>query len=414
MDYFKNVQSLSELKAQYRQLVLANHPDKGGDTEVMQVINDAFGKFFKAFQDGTHTSNSTSNGFENDFSEARTANEYTQHVYAEYGWTGSNYFTCNHSKIIAILREWLKKTYPKYTFTVNKNGYSSINIHIMTMDFCPWKDGNVRMRYDTTRRENEELTERAQDVMNNIRNYMNSFNYDHSDCMTDYYDRNFYDCIKFGNNRTPFKVETVRSHRMSGEKPKEFKWQDGPAHKALKKALGGLTFGCSDWGKNKGSMVLGRNEVDAYGTCEDNYVFWPNDYSQPSIIKKKILKFQEVGILCEQSYGNIQFMGYTEDLEKRLATEDRQKEEAFKEWQQEQQNGKQKPEKKDKVLANIEGLEIQIINYSEKAIAVIGDTKPIADKLQEIGGRFNDHLSCGPGWVFSKKREEMVRTLLSA
>ena len=25
MDYFKNVQSLSELKAQYRQLVLANH-----------------------------------------------------------------------------------------------------------------------------------------------------------------------------------------------------------------------------------------------------------------------------------------------------------------------------------------------------------------------------------------------------
>ena len=41
MDYFKNVQSLSELKAQYRQLVLANHPDKGGDTEVMQVINDA-------------------------------------------------------------------------------------------------------------------------------------------------------------------------------------------------------------------------------------------------------------------------------------------------------------------------------------------------------------------------------------
>ena len=161
-------------------------------------------------------------------------------------------------------------------------------------------------------------------------------------------------------------------------------------------------------------MVLGRNEVDAYGTSEDSYVFWPNDYSQPSIIKKKILKFQEVGILCEQSYGNIRFMGYTEDLENRLAAEDRQKEKAFKEWQQEQQNGKQKPEKKDKVLANIEGLEIQIINYSEKAIAVIGDTKPIADKLQEIGGRFNDHLSCGPGWVFSKKREEMVRTLLSA
>ena len=82
MDYFKNVQSLSELKAQYRQLVLANHPDKEGDTEVMQVINDAFGKFFKAFQDGTHTSNSTSNGFENDFSvqQMNIPNMYMQNT----------------------------------------------------------------------------------------------------------------------------------------------------------------------------------------------------------------------------------------------------------------------------------------------------------------------------------------------
>ncbi|WP_373156897.1 hypothetical protein [Bacteroides cellulosilyticus] len=44
----------------------------------------------------------------------------------------------------------------------------------------------------------------------------------------------------------------------------------------------------------------------------------------------------------------------------------------------------------------------------------IGDTKPIAGKLQEIGGRFNSHLSCGPGWIFSKKREKTVRDLLSA
>ena len=172
---------------------------------------------------------------------------------------------------------------------------------------------------------------------------MNSFNYDHRDSMTDYFDRNFYDNIEFGNRRTPFKVQTVRNRRMSGETPKEFKWKDGPAHTAVKKALNGLTFGCSSWGRNEGQMVLGRYEVDHYGKSESGYVFYSNDYSQPSVIKKKIQKLQEAGILCEKSFSNIRFMGYTEELEKSLAAEDRQKEEAFKEWQQQQQNGKCNP-----------------------------------------------------------------------
>lgn len=353
MDYFKNVQSLSELKSQYRQLVLANHPDKGGDTAVMQLINDAFGKLFKKFQNDTHTNNSTSNGYENDFNEARTADEYTHHVYEEYGWTGSNYFTNDRSKIIAILRKWLKKTYPKYTFTVNKSGYRSINIHIMTMDFCPWKDGNVRATCNISNGENEGLTERAQDVVDNIENYMNSFNYYHAEIMADYSDCNFYDSIEFGNRRTPFKVETVRSRRMAGEKPAEFKWQDGPAHKAVKKALSGLTFGCKSWGRNEGKMVLGRYEVSRYSKSEDGYMFYPNDYSQPTVIKKKIQKLQEVGILCEKSHNNILFIRYTEDLEQCLAAEDRQKEEAFKEWQMEQQNSKCKPEKKEEKVRTV-------------------------------------------------------------
>ena len=71
-----------------------------------------------------------------------------------------------------------------------------------------------------------------------------------------------------------------------------------------------------------------------------------------------------------------------------------------------------------KESANFEAVEvpageIQIIDYSEKAIAVIGDTKPIKDKLKEIGGRFNFRLSCGPGWIFSKKQLAEVQQLLS-
>ena len=57
--------------------------------------------------------------------------------------------------------------------------------------------------------------------------------------------------------------------------------------------------------------------------------------------------------------------------------------------------------------AKAEGL--QVVDYSEKAVAVVGDTKQHAGKLKEMGGRFNARLKCGAGWIFSKKKEAAVR-----
>jgi hypothetical protein len=57
--------------------------------------------------------------------------------------------------------------------------------------------------------------------------------------------------------------------------------------------------------------------------------------------------------------------------------------------------------------------EVQIIEYSEYSIAVIGDTKPIKDKLKESGGKFNPRLSCGAGWIFPKTKLETVQQLFS-
>lgn len=57
--------------------------------------------------------------------------------------------------------------------------------------------------------------------------------------------------------------------------------------------------------------------------------------------------------------------------------------------------------------------QVQIIDYSEKAIAVAGDTKPIKETLKALGGRFNFHLTCGAGWVFPKTKEAEVRTALA-
>lgn len=60
----------------------------------------------------------------------------------------------------------------------------------------------------------------------------------------------------------------------------------------------------------------------------------------------------------------------------------------------------------------------QIVHYSEKCIALFGDTKPIKEELKALGGRFNNNLrpfgeeSRVPGWVFPKKCEEAIKELI--
>lgn len=62
--------------------------------------------------------------------------------------------------------------------------------------------------------------------------------------------------------------------------------------------------------------------------------------------------------------------------------------------------GEEKETKVEEVKTN----GIEIVDYSEKAFVVIGDTKPIKDELKAMGGRFNFRLSCGAGWIFSKAK----------
>lgn len=56
---------------------------------------------------------------------------------------------------------------------------------------------------------------------------------------------------------------------------------------------------------------------------------------------------------------------------------------------------------------------LQIVNYSEKSIAVIGDTKEYKEQLKQLGGSFNTRLSCGAGWIFSAKKRAEVENLIN-
>jgi len=58
-----------------------------------------------------------------------------------------------------------------------------------------------------------------------------------------------------------------------------------------------------------------------------------------------------------------------------------------------------------------------IVDYSEKALAVFGDTKPVKEQLKALGGRFNPKLTHKDqkeaGWIFSKSKEQELRHLLT-
>lgn len=56
---------------------------------------------------------------------------------------------------------------------------------------------------------------------------------------------------------------------------------------------------------------------------------------------------------------------------------------------------------------------LQLIDYTEKSVAIVGNTREYVAKLKELGGKFNGKLRCGAGWVFSKKREAELRAAFS-
>lgn len=63
-----------------------------------------------------------------------------------------------------------------------------------------------------------------------------------------------------------------------------------------------------------------------------------------------------------------------------------------------------------------ENLSFEIVDYSQKAIALFGDTKEIKDLLKAMGGKFNPRLTHKDekqaGWIFQIAKREELETIL--
>lgn len=336
MAYFQNIHSLADLKKEYRRLAMLHHPDKGGDTAIMQQVNTEFEGLYDMWKDSTAVS-ASSTGYEHDYSGA-TAREYTEYVYNEYRWKGRNYKGQHAPEIVELVRAWLKETYSKYRFSVRRENYNSICIKLMSADFEAFtrESGKVQdtvNHYGIER--DSDLTDRAKEVLLNVRDFVMSYNFDDSDAMTDYFHTNFYLTLGIGSYRKPYKVELPKLACEGKDGPEAFRHPEGPAHKAMRQALGKARFGFVESRRHIGEMILGE---DFYGSRGEHY-FWPKEYSSAKTARKRIGKLEAAGMRCELTgfnCGYIRLLGYTPETESRLERERQEYATAYRVWQSRQ------------------------------------------------------------------------------
>lgn len=200
MSYFSNIKSIEALKSAYHKLALKNHPDVGGDIEVMKAINVEYDTIYAALSVHEVVN--------------ETASESRNEFYTAYGWKGENYDVYFRNKDIAkFLRDFLKKAFPKCKFSVRSDLYS-INVSLMKADFNPFVEGlsnNGRTNVGVSQYGgNNFLSEYGNFMFRKISEFLDSYRFDDSDAMVDYFCTNFYYFLSIGKWDKPF-VQTANN-----------------------------------------------------------------------------------------------------------------------------------------------------------------------------------------------------------
>ena len=218
--YFKKITSYEALKEQYKSLLKENHPDNGGDLSKMQEINAEYDVLFKIWKDRK----------ENESGEKikETAASTKRRFYSENGWEGSRYDSkLSLKEIAARVRLYVKEKYPTYKFSV-RTSYASMCQELRVSlkespleiyktfeelteeelykvwsravtnhyveEFSCLDDLHKELLKDAYNQHNfiKVYTEIVATLLKDVDAFVNTFNYDDSDLMTDYFDVNFY------------------------------------------------------------------------------------------------------------------------------------------------------------------------------------------------------------------------------
>lgn len=220
MSFFRNVDTITELKAEYRRLALVNHPDRGGSTEKMQELNAEFDLLFRTLNimKPAHVR------------VEETPDEYRNNFYTQNGWAGENYSLYRTTKeITALIREGIKQMYPLTKWSVSFESYSGgSTIHVALME-APYnvfreetKSGHIQVNEYYLEQE-DRLTEQALIMFIKVNDLIKSYRYSDCDGQIDYFDVNFWYNLNVGKWNKPFKIveKTARIGVQANPKDKQ-------------------------------------------------------------------------------------------------------------------------------------------------------------------------------------------------
>ena len=227
MKYFKGIETLDELKSEFRRLAMENHPDIGGNHEKMQEINLEFEIAFKVVK----------KKYPYQVKE-ETAAEVRSQFYTQNGWAGSRYNSNLDLRDIApIVRGYVKDVYPTWKFSVVQSHYSmgcSLNVTLMEAPAPIFNDkrleefaciqvrkgfsGSEQEAFEYYKKEtakgymqqwgwyHDAMTDIAREVLSDVVGLVESYRYNDSDAMIDYFSTNFYTSYHIGKWNKPMKV----------------------------------------------------------------------------------------------------------------------------------------------------------------------------------------------------------------
>lgn len=110
--YFNNINTLEELRKQYKELLKLHHPDNGGNLEIMQEINSEYDRLFKVlktqhennFYSNRASTNTEYNNMKYDFAEDEKLREMLNKIIHFDGidielvgawiWVSGNTYAC--------------------------------------------------------------------------------------------------------------------------------------------------------------------------------------------------------------------------------------------------------------------------------------------------------------------------------
>lgn len=259
--YFKNVKSFEDLKNQFKALARKNHPDAGGDVEIMKAINTEYDALFPIWKDRHNAQ------VEPQEQTTETAESTRRQFYTANGWEGSNHDWSRSLKEVAqIVRAYVKEKYPTYKFSV-RTEYASMcqELHVnlkespievyknyedMDSDeksavrrkidyngywnLASWSDAEEKEVFEKVWAEHGNffrcLNEVTRAVADDVDNFVKSYNYQDCDGMIDYFHVDFYyfGCVQNNGQNIKIVPKTARVKKKASEPAKSRKKSEEP------------------------------------------------------------------------------------------------------------------------------------------------------------------------------------------